>query len=109
MGRSGGALGPGPASHSRPRSLGAKAHRGRCQHLRDGTMAGYTPAALMPSLIDTRTITCPHCWEGIQVVIDASEPTQSYIEDCSVCCRPIAITVNAADGEVLDIDATSAD
>jgi transcription elongation factor Elf1 len=63
----------------------------------------------MPSLIDTRTITCPHCWEEIEVVIDASEATQSYIEDCSVCCRPIAITVNAADGEVLDIDAAAAD
>ena len=63
----------------------------------------------MPSLIDTRTITCTHCWEEIQVVIDASESTQSYIEDCSVCCRPITITVNAAGGEVLDIDAQPAD
>jgi len=63
----------------------------------------------MPSLIETRTIQCPHCWEEIQVVIDASEATQSYIEDCSVCCRPITITVNAAEGEVLDVDATAAE
>ena len=63
----------------------------------------------MPSLIDTRTITCPHCGEEIEIVIDASEAMQSYIEDCSVCCRPIAITASAADGEVLDVDATSVD
>lgn len=63
----------------------------------------------MPSLLDTRTITCPHCWEQIQIVIDASEPDQSYIEDCSVCCRPIAVTVNAADGEVLGVEAEALD
>jgi Cysteine-rich CPXCG len=63
----------------------------------------------MPSLIDTRTITCPHCWERIEIVIDTSEPQQSYIEDCSVCCRPIAITVNSARGVVLGIVAAAAD
>ncbi len=61
----------------------------------------------MPSLIDTRTISCPHCGEEIEIVIDASEATQSYIEDCSVCCRPISITVSADGGEVLDVDAAA--
>ena len=63
----------------------------------------------VPSLLDTRTIICPHCWEQIQVVIDTSEPEQSYIEDCSVCCRPIALTVSTTDGEVLDVAAEAAE
>ncbi|HKE44776.1 MAG TPA: CPXCG motif-containing cysteine-rich protein [Steroidobacteraceae bacterium] len=63
----------------------------------------------MPSLVDTRTIQCPHCGEEIQVVIDATEAEQSYIEDCSVCCRPIMLTITAADGEVVDVDASAAD
>ena len=63
----------------------------------------------MSSLLDTRSITCPHCWEQIELVIDASEPEQFYIEDCSVCCRPIAVQVSAADGEVLDVTAQAAD
>jgi transcription elongation factor Elf1 len=63
----------------------------------------------MPSLIDTRTITCPYCGEEIEIVIDASEPTQSYIEDCSVCCRSMMVTANADGGEVLDVYATAAE
>lgn len=70
-----------------------------------GTPRGCSPD--VPSLIDTRTIACPHCGEEIEIVIDASEPTQSYIEDCSVCCRPITITVNAAGGEVIDVEAAA--
>jgi hypothetical protein len=56
-------------------------------------------------LVETRAITCPHCWETIEVVVDLSEREQSYVEDCSVCCRPIAITVTAADGEIRELDA----
>jgi len=63
----------------------------------------------MTGLIDARSITCPHCWETIELVIDLSASTQSYVEDCSVCCRPIAITVTAADGEILDLNAESAE
>ena len=63
----------------------------------------------MSPLIDTRMIECPNCGEQIEIVIDASEAEQSYIEDCSVCCRPITITVHAADGEVVDLDASAAD
>ena len=70
-----------------------------------GTPRGCSPD--VPSLIYTRTIACPHCGEEIEIVIDASEPTQSYIEDCSVCCRPITITVNAAGGEVIDVEAAA--
>ena len=76
-----------------------------CSPAAPGTPHACSPD--VPSLIDTRTITCPHCGEAIEIVIDASEATQSYIEDCSVCCRPITITVNAAGGEVLDVDAAA--
>jgi hypothetical protein len=40
-----------------------------------------------------RSIMCPYCGEFIEIEIDCSEPEQSYIEDCSVCCRPININV----------------
>jgi hypothetical protein len=63
----------------------------------------------MTGLIDTRAITCPHCGETIEIVIDLSVPDQSYIEDCSVCCRPITISVVAEDGEIVELDATSAE
>ena len=50
----------------------------------------------MSGLIDTRTIACPNCGETIEIVIDLSAPRQSYIEDCSVCCRPMRIKVRYA-------------
>ena len=61
----------------------------------------------MTGLVDTRTIACPNCGETIEIVIDLSASKQSYIEDCSVCCRPITISVVADDGELLELDASS--
>ena len=38
-------------------------------------------------------IQCPYCGESISLVVDDSAGDQRYIEDCQVCCRPIAINV----------------
>ena len=40
-----------------------------------------------------RTITCPSCWEGIDIELDLSGEGQDYVEDCSVCCRPMRISL----------------
>ena len=37
---------------------------------------------------------CPYCGEKIQLLIDESQGEQRYIEDCSVCCRPMTIEVS---------------
>jgi hypothetical protein len=37
---------------------------------------------------------CPYCGEQFDPWIDdGGGPSQSYIEDCPVCCRPIQIDV----------------
>jgi hypothetical protein len=36
-------------------------------------------------------IQCPYCGEEVVVIVDCSVGRQVYIEDCSVCCRPIVI------------------
>lgn len=38
-------------------------------------------------------VQCPYCWETIEVLVDCSQGEQQYIEDCSVCCRPITLVV----------------
>lgn len=63
----------------------------------------------MSELIATRVITCPHCWEQIEVVLDLSIAQQSYIEDCSVCCRPIALAVAVEADEVVELGAEAAE
>ena len=60
-------------------------------------------------LADSVTVQCPYCWETIEVVVDCSVEEQEYTEDCSVCCRPIILTVITADGELQSIDARSED
>ena len=34
---------------------------------------------------------CPYCWEEISMLLEPSDQSQQYIEDCEVCCRPIQI------------------
>ena len=52
----------------------------------------------------TASIQCPCCGEQIEIVVDCSVDNQEYVEDCSVCCRPMVITVVASDGELVAVD-----
>jgi len=36
---------------------------------------------------------CPYCGEIITLYIDPDNNDSDYIEDCSVCCRPISVSV----------------
>lgn len=52
--------------------------------------------------LTARKISCPYCGEAIEILIDCSESEQRYVEDCSVCCRPIEFAVVIEhDGELL--------
>lgn len=55
-------------------------------------------------MIHFETITCPYCWEAIEVALDLSVETQRQVEDCSVCCRPIVVSYRAEDGELAALD-----
>ena len=48
---------------------------------------------------DLVNVYCPYCGENIQVIVDLSIEAQEYVEDCSVCCRPILMQVTATEGE----------
>ncbi|NOT13500.1 MAG: CPXCG motif-containing cysteine-rich protein [Methylococcaceae bacterium] len=56
------------------------------------------------------TITsCPYCGELIEIVVDCSIECQEYIEDCSVCCRPILFNVVSSDGDIGSIGVQTED
>ncbi len=42
---------------------------------------------------DTVEVNCPYCGEEIELVVDYSAGSQEYVEDCSVCCRPIVVRI----------------
>jgi len=45
------------------------------------------------SILKSSNIGCPYCGEQIEIIIDCSIDSQDYIEDCSVCCRPINLAI----------------
>jgi hypothetical protein len=55
-------------------------------------------------VIQFETITCPYCWEAIEIALDLSVESQQQVEDCSVCCRPIVVRYGTADGELATLE-----
>ena len=55
-------------------------------------------------MIQFETITCPYCWEPIEITLDLTVESQQQVEDCSVCCRPIVVRYSTADGELASLD-----
>jgi hypothetical protein len=53
-------------------------------------------------------VMCPHCGETITLLVDLSVESQSYIEDCSVCCQPMTVSYSASDGELGDVHVEAA-
>ena len=54
-------------------------------------------------------ISCPYCGETIEITVDSSVDSQSYIEDCQVCCRPINLSVTVDADGVPSVQAASED
>jgi transcription elongation factor Elf1 len=52
---------------------------------------------------------CPYCGERISILIDHSATEQDYIEDCEVCCRPIALAVHIDVDDVVRVVARRGD
>ena len=50
---------------------------------------------------------CPYCWEEISMLLDASVTSQTYIEDCEVCCNPIEVYVRFEENELIEFSANS--
>jgi len=48
---------------------------------------------------------CPYCWEEISMVLDTSVKTQTYVEDCEVCCNPIQVRYSVEDDAIADFEA----
>jgi len=44
-------------------------------------------------MLETAAVDCPHCGETAAVALDPSEGTHTRVEDCSVCCSPMVVSV----------------
>jgi hypothetical protein len=57
--------------------------------------------------LESADIHCSYCGERIDVLVDCSVEFQEYVEDCSVCCRPIVIVASSFEGELVSLQARS--
>ena len=55
--------------------------------------------------LQTVLLQCPYCWETVELVVDCSVPEQQIVEDCSVCCSPILITLTIDEDDGLYAEA----
>ena len=63
----------------------------------------------MSDVLIEHAFTCPYCWESITMLLDLSVSEQSYVEDCEVCCNPIAIEIESDEGTLLSFSAEQMD
>jgi transcription elongation factor Elf1 len=49
-------------------------------------------------------IECPFCGQSFEVAIETSQRSQRLIVDCEICCRPLELTVECQDAEILSVD-----
>jgi len=42
-------------------------------------------------------LSCPYCGESAPIAVDLSAGSQSYIEDCQVCCQPMTVILELDD------------
>lgn len=58
---------------------------------------------LMDSRVVERRIRCPFCDEAMTILVDTSAGSQSYVEDCQICCQPMQISFDAEEDIVLEL------
>ena len=56
------------------------------------------------SLIQEEHIDCPWCGEPFSITIDTSAGSHEYIEDCTVCCRPILMVIECEPGQLTSVE-----
>jgi len=50
---------------------------------------------------------CPWCGEPYGSMLDLTDASRSYIEDCQICCRPIEVRLEVSERGELDNVSTS--
>ena len=50
-----------------------------------------------------RDVHCPYCGERVALLVDASAGDHSYVEDCAMCCRPMAVDVRLDGDDAMEV------
>lgn len=53
-------------------------------------------------------VTCPYCGEPIELLVDETAGSATYVEDCPVCCHPMQVQVTV-DGDAVSVRVKTGD
>jgi hypothetical protein len=53
---------------------------------------------------ESEKIQCPFCGQTFALEVDTTQPEQVFTVDCEICCRPMEVSVQCEDGEILELD-----
>jgi transcription elongation factor Elf1 len=56
-------------------------------------------------MLEEHFFQCPYCWQQISMLLDLTSGAQAYVEDCEICCHPIAVSYEAEDGGLVSFSA----
>ena len=58
-------------------------------------------------MLECTAISCPYCWEPIEVPLETEAGNHEFVEDCPVCCQPIRLRVTVGlDGELQHVESS---
>jgi hypothetical protein len=58
--------------------------------------------------LESVSVMCPYCGEQTEIDVEPLEEVQVFIEDCTVCCRPIQLQASTGENGV-EVIATRSD
>ncbi len=58
--------------------------------------------------VEDLEVECPYCGELFGTLVDTDFASLEMIEDCSVCCRPIQLSLRFERGELISLEARPA-
>ncbi len=70
-----------------------KSSRSRIGEILSPTTHALLTLIIEMELLQERMVSCPYCGETLEVLLDAQDAGDEYIEDCQVCCKPIIFNV----------------
>jgi hypothetical protein len=57
--------------------------------------------------MDEIYLTCPYCAQEVSMLVDPTDGTHEYVEDCEVCCNPISVKLKVEDREIISFETES--
>ncbi len=63
----------------------------------------------MNNMLEEFSLQCPNCGEIVNIFVDSSVEQQIYVEDCSVCCRPMLLAVSYDEQSGISVTANRED